>query len=144
MNDIARQLDDAVTDFLNNRAAEANWQNITTPGKWNNKQIIGHLIDSAHINLQRFVRCTYEERFKLIYYQEEWVQAQHYADFDPQELLLLWKLVNKQIVRVLANYPTDRWQITCDNNRGEPVYNTVEFIANDYIAHMLHHLNQLR
>jgi hypothetical protein len=102
------------------------------------------LIDSAHINLQRFVRCTYEERFKLIYYQEEWVQAQHYASADIDELLQLWQLVNKQIVRVLANYPAGRWQITCDNNKGEPVYNTVEFIASDYIAHMLHHLNQLK
>lgn len=144
MPNVAGQLDAAIKYFLDNDAAGVDWQNTVPTGKWNNTQIIGHLIDSAHINLQRFVRCTYQERFKLIYYQEEWVQAQHYADADPQELLLLWKLVNKQIVRVLANYPADRWQVTCDNNRGEPIYNTVAFIAEDYIAHMQHHLNQLK
>jgi hypothetical protein len=144
MPHIAEQITNIITDFLDNRSASINWQNTAAPGKWSNKQIIGHLIDSAHINLQRFVRCTYEEKFKLIYYQEEWVQAQHYAEADINNLLKLWELVNLQIARVLANYPADRWQITCDNNRGEPVYNTVEFIANDYVAHMVHHLNQLK
>jgi hypothetical protein len=144
MPNVAGQLDAAINHFLDKDAPWVDWQNTVPMGKWNNKQIIGHLIDSAHINLQRFVRCTYEERFKLIYYQEEWVQAQHYADADLQELLLLWKLVNKQIVRVLANYPADRWQVACDNNRGEPIYNTVAFIAEDYITHMQHHLNQLK
>ncbi|TFF34935.1 DinB family protein [Mucilaginibacter psychrotolerans] len=144
MPDIAERLNQAIDDFFEDRSPHVDWENSVLPGKWNNKEIIGHLIDSAHINLQRFVRCTYEERFKLIYYQDEWVKAQHYADADPQELLLLWKLVNKQIVRVLANYPADRWLVTCDNNMGQPVYNTVAFIAEDYVAHMQHHLNQLK
>ena len=144
MPHVAEQLTHTITDFLDNRSAGINWQNAPAPGKWSNKQIIGHLVDSAHINLQRFVRCTYEEKFKLIYYQEEWVQAQHYAEADIYNLLKLWELVNLQIARVLTNYPADRWQITCDNNRGEPVYNTVEFIANDYITHMVNHLNQLK
>lgn len=144
MPTISQQLDGVVTEFIDNRSPHINWQNTALPGKWSNKDIIGHLIDSAHINLQRFVRCTYEERFKLIYYQEKWVKAQHYAEANIEEVLKLWELVNRQIVRVLTNYPADRWQITCDNNRGEPVYNTVEFIANDYIAHMQHHLDQLK
>ncbi|OOQ62269.1 hypothetical protein BC343_00895 [Mucilaginibacter pedocola] len=139
-----QQLQAAISDFLENRVAAINWQNVAAPGKWNNKQIIGHLVDSAQINLQRFVRCTYEDGFKLIYFQEEWVEAQRYAEADINELLSLWKLINLQVVRVLVNYPVDRWQATCDNNRGEPVYNTVEFIAKDYVAHMQHHLNQLK
>jgi hypothetical protein len=144
MPTIADQLNNAVNNFLNHRSGEINWQNTPATGKWSNKQIIGHLIDSAQINLQRFVRCTYEENFKLIYFQNEWVEAQRYAEADMAELLTLWRLLNMQIIRVLANYPADRWQITCDNNRGEPVYNTVDFIANDYVAHLQHHLNQLK
>ena len=142
-NDIAKRLQLTVDDFLKDTAKPRDWARRPGPGKWSAKEIIGHLTDSAHVNLQRFVRCTYEDKFKLIYFQEEWVAAQHYQDADITELLELWRLVNMQVARVLDNYPADRWQATCDSNRGEPVYHTVEFLANDYIAHMQHHLNQI-
>jgi hypothetical protein len=143
MKETAQKLATVTDEFLTRRAANINWENQAAPGKWTNKQIIGHLIDSAHINLQRFVRCTYEEGFKLIYFQEEWVAAQHYEQADITELLKLWELVNRQIVRVLANYPADRARVKCDNGRYEPSLNTVAFLADDYIVHMQHHLNQL-
>jgi len=143
MKETAQKLTAAIDDFLNLRTSQINWDNQAAPGKWTNKQIIGHLIDSAHINLQRFVRCTYEEGFKLIYLQEEWVIAQHYHDADITGLLKLWELVNRQLVRVLANYPADRTQVKCDNGRYGPSFNTVAFLAEDYIVHMQHHLNQL-
>lgn len=144
MKDTALNLSNAIDDFLTHRAADVNWENNAAYGKWTNKEIMGHLVDSAQINLHRFVRCTYEEGFKLIYLQEEWVQAQHYCNADISDLLKLWELVNRQIVRVLENYPPERTQIKCDNGRDEPSLNTVEFLAADYIVHMQHHLNQLR
>lgn len=143
MKETAKKLTDVIDDFLTQKATSINWDNQAASGKWINKQIIGHLIDSAHVNLQRFVRCTYEEGFKLIYFQEEWVAAQHYQEADIAELLKLWELVNRQIVRVLTNYPAGRTQIKCDNGRYEPSFNTVAFLADDYIEHMQHHLNQL-
>jgi len=143
MKETAQKLTAAIDGFLTQKATSVNWENQAAPGKWTNKQIIGHLIDSAHINLQRFVRCTYEEGFKLIYFQEEWVMAQHYQDADITDLLKLWELVNRQIIRVLVNYPADRAQIKCDNGRYKPSFNTVAFLAEDYIEHMQHHLNQL-
>jgi hypothetical protein len=143
MKGTAQKLTAVIDAFLSRQVPSVNWENRAAPGKWTNKQITGHLIDSAHINLQRFVRCTYEEGFKLIYFQEEWVAAQHYQDADITELLKLWELVNRQIVRVLASYPANRTQIKCDNGRYEPSLNTVAFLAEDYIVHMQHHLNQL-
>jgi hypothetical protein len=143
MKETAQKLTTAIDEFLTRKAQFINWETHAAPGKWTNKQIIGHLIDSAHINLQRFVRCTYEEGFKLIYFQEEWVIAQHYQGADISELLKLWELVNLQIARVLANYPAERVQIKCDNGRYEPSFNTVTFLAEDYIEHMQHHLKQL-
>jgi hypothetical protein len=144
MIDIALQINNEVDTFLNGTSLKINWDNTADDGKWSNKEIIGHLIDSAHINLQRFVRCTYEDGFKLIYYQDEWVKAQHYKGADVAELLQLWKLVNRQIARVLTNYPNDRISATCDTSREGVTFNTVEFLANDYLAHMQHHLNQLK
>jgi hypothetical protein len=143
MNKISKELAETIDSFIYSIPNSLDWAHKSSPDKWSAKEIIGHLTDSAHINLQRFIRCTYEENFKLIYFQDEWVAAQHYQEADTTELLLLWRLVNKQIVRVLDNYPADRWQATCDSNRGEPVYHTVEFLANDYTRHLQHHLNQI-
>src|ERR1700745_2033093 len=110
----------AVDNFLqliHNKPVD--WAGRPSSGKWSNKEIIGHLCDSAMINLQRFVRCTYEENFKLIYEQDEWVAVQHYQEMDINDLLKLWRLLNQQIARVLGNYPTDRWQAQCDSSKKE-------------------------
>lgn len=110
------------------------------PEKWSKKEVIGHLIDSAQVNLQRFVRCTYEEGFGLTYKQVEWVEAARYQQADINQLIDLWALLNLQIVRVLENYPPDRLSARCDNSKREPNLQTVEWLAADYVEHMLHHL----
>jgi hypothetical protein len=120
------------------------WESQPVPGKWSNKEIIGHLTDSAQINLQRFVRCTYEENFKLVYAQDEWVKAQHYQDMEIADLLQLWRLLNLQIARVLDNYPSDRLSAKCDNSKKEVSLHTVEWLADDYLDHLQHHLNQIK
>jgi len=120
------------------------WELKPAPGKWSNKEIIGHLCDGAMINLQRFVRCTYEENFKLTYEQDKLVAAQHYQEMDVESLLELWRLLNLQIARVLTLYPADRWQTKCDNSKTDVQLHTVEFLAQDYVEHLKHHLNQIR
>jgi hypothetical protein len=144
MNMVTTQLISAIDRFIANLNKQLiNWERQPSPGKWSNKEIIGHLCDSAQINLQRFVRCTYEENFKLVYEQDEWVAAQHYQDMDVADLLQLWRLLNLQIARVLDKYPPDRWQIKCDNNKKEVSLHTVEWLAQDYVIHLRHHLNQI-
>jgi len=138
-----QNLNDTINDILNRDIDSIDWVTKPAPNKWSKKQIIGHLIDSAQANLQRFVRCTYEENFKLTYAQDEWVEAAHYQEADINELLGLWKLLNLQIARVLINYPVDRLQAQCDNSKIEPNLHTVEWLAADYVAHMQRHLKQL-
>ncbi|WP_295648301.1 hypothetical protein [uncultured Mucilaginibacter sp.] len=101
------------------------------------------MIDSAQINLQRFVRCTYEQNFKLVYAQDEWVATQRYNEAKAEDLLTLWRLLNKQIARVLLNYPVQQLQNTCDTGKTEVSLRTVEWLANDYVKHMEHHLEQI-
>jgi hypothetical protein len=120
------------------------WESKPAPNKWSNKEIIGHLCDSAMINLQRFVRCTYEENFKLVYEQEEWVAAQRYQEMDVKDLLELWRLLNLQITRVLEIYPADRWQIQCDSTKTEVDLHSVEWLAQDYVVHLEHHLDHIK
>jgi hypothetical protein len=143
MKKIARDLETAITAFLNSELLTKNWNYKAGPNRWSKKEIIGHLIDSAQINLQRFVRSTYTENFKVSYDQIEWVDAQHYIHADIGELLELWRLLNKQIIRVLENYPTDRLQVQCDTGKTSISFHTVEFLAQDYVNHLNHHLNAI-
>ncbi len=136
MIEIAVSITNTIQEFTEKGSKQVNWSINTSAGKWSPKEILGHLIDSAYINLQRFVRCTYESNFTLTYSQNEWVAAQNYQNADIAELLLLWRLINKQIITVLDNYPSESWNAVCNNH-------TVEFLTNDYIAHINHHINQI-
>jgi hypothetical protein len=143
MKKIAHELETILTNFLSSDILEKNWNYKAGPGRWSKKEIIGHLIDSAQINLQRFVRSTYTENFKVTYEQVEWVDAQHYVNADIHELLELWRLLNRQIVRVLENYPLHRLQVQCDTGKTAVSYHTVEFLAQDYVNHLNHHLKSI-
>jgi len=145
MNHVVPNIITTLDQFIKNtREQSIDWEHKPSAEKWSNKEIIGHLCDSAQINLQRFVRCTYEENFKLTYEQDEWVQAQHYQEMNVPDLLQLWRLLNLQITRVLHNYPPDRLQAKCDNSKKEVSLHTVEWLAQDYLNHLIHHLNQIR
>jgi hypothetical protein len=141
--DAITKLDNALNYFFQQDLKLIDWDDKPAADKWSKKQIIGHLIDSAQVNLQRFVRCTYEEGFKLIYDQEQWVKAQRYQDADVDMLLNLWKLINDQIIRVLKGYPADRSHIQCDTGKKEVSLHTVSWLALDYVDHLNHHLQQI-
>jgi len=137
------KINDAIVEFFQLEMGYIDWEYKPDPEKWSKKEVIGHLIDSAQINLQRFTRCTYEENFKLIYDQVEWVEAQKYQLADVGELLDLWRLLNKQIIRVLTNYPVDRFQAQCDTGKTAINLHQVEWLASDYGDHLIHHLKQI-
>lgn len=143
MNEVTNKLARIIDNVRQLKSRDINWTYKTSPAKWSKKEVIGHLIDSAQINLQRFVRCTYEENFRLTYEQVEWVAAARYQDANINDLIELWALLNLQIVRVLENYPADRLRARCDNSKQEPNLQTVEWLAADYIDHMLHHLKDI-
>ena len=145
MHPVTNQLTTTIDQFIQLTSKQnIGWENKPLPDKWSTKEIIGHLCDSAKINLQRFVRCTYEENFKLIYEQDEWVAAQRYQEMNIDDLLQLWRLLNLQITIVLDNYPPDRLQAQCDNSKKEITLHTVEWLAQDYLEHLRHHLIQIR
>ena len=143
MKEIAGELDKIIMNFLNAEILSKTWNYKAGPGKWSKKEIIGHLIDSAQINLQRFVRSTYSENFSLTYDQVEWVNAQQYISADIEELLQLWRLLNRQIIRVLENYPTHRLQVQSDTGKTNVSFHTVEHLAQDYLNHLNHHLKAI-
>jgi len=111
-------------------------------GKWVKKEILGHLIDSASNNEQRFVRAQMTER--LIwpgYDQDQWVAVEKHRERPWTELVQLWEQLNRHIVHVMANVPPDRLSTKCVIGDGDPV--TLEWLMSDYVRHLRHHLHQI-
>ena len=123
-------------------------------GAWSIKEIIGHLIDSAANNHQRFVRG--QQQTDLVfpgYEQDEWVKLQAYDAAPWNEIVALWESYNLHIARIMAAMPAsvrDRKharhnfhqigfrEFTAD----VPV--TLDDLMYDYVLHLQHHLAQIR
>jgi hypothetical protein len=111
-------------------------------GKWSKKEILGHLIDSASNNHQRFVRGQLSSEIKLPEYeQENWVRAQGYQTESWESLIALWKAYNFHLLHVAAAIPADRLSSLCFIGDNEPV--TLEFLVTDYVRHLKHHIQQI-
>jgi hypothetical protein len=109
------------------------------PAKWSKKQIIGHMIDSAQSNIRRFIIAQYEPVPHIVYNQDFWVAANDYQNWNEQELIELWFLLNRQITKIWTSLPSGAEQLEC---RSETVH-TIEWLANDYVKHLRHHLHQV-
>src|SRR3982750_4093367 len=73
---------------------------------WSPKQVVGHLIDSACNNHQRFVRFALSSGVDSPGYQQaEWVEVQQYAARPWLELLDLWSTYNRHLAHVIASVP---------------------------------------
>src|SRR3954470_3626060 len=78
------------------------------PGKWSPKEIIGHLIDSASNNHQRFVRAQFKDDLSFPgYEQEAWVSVQQYASEPWPQLIALWKNFNLHLAHLMSHVPED-------------------------------------
>lgn len=111
-------------------------------GKWSKKEILGHLIDSASNNHQRFVRAQLEDSLDFPgYTQTVWVEAQNYADESWTLLVDLWCAYNLHLAHIIANIPPEKLDIVCRIGGGDPV--RLEDLIAEYVKHLEHHLKQI-
>ena len=114
----------------------------TAPEVWSKKELLGHLIDSASNNHQRFVRLQLAEGLRLPKYEQEgWVRVQGYQAADWASLVALWRAYNLHLARLIRDASPDALQHTCHVGDGERV--TLQFLMEDYLVHLEHHLLQL-
>ena len=112
------------------------------PGGWSRKQVLGHLIDSASNNHQRFVRAALQGSLEFPGYdQEGCVRIQMIEAADWSTLITLWASYNHYLAHVIAHLPDSNRGATCRIGSNQPV--TLEFLAQDYLRHLLHHLAQI-
>lgn len=112
------------------------------PDAWSIKEIIGHLIDSAANNHQRFVRAQLLSELAFPgYEQDAWVRSQ-----DPQnrpwlELVEFWALYNRHLSHTISRIPESALNVPCRIGTNETV--TLRFLVEDYLVHLRHHLKQI-
>jgi hypothetical protein len=110
------------------------------PGRWSGKEILGHLIDSASNNIQRFIRGQYENETSIVYEQDTWVLLNGYQEAPLSELITLWYLMNRQIMRIIEKMPAENpGKIILINDQPR----SLGWILEDYVRHMKHHLDQI-
>jgi len=124
------------------RIDEATASKRPVPGKWSKKEILGHLIDSAANNHQRFVRLQLYPRIDLPGYDgDEWVRVQAYQDQSWPEIIELWRRYNTQLASVIRNVKPEALRHVWHTPDGKAL--DFEFIMRDYVVHLQHHLDQI-
>jgi hypothetical protein len=122
--------------------SEAHSAEPISPGKWSRRELIGHLIDSASNNHQRFVRAQiYGGVTFPDYDQNEWVEGQGYGDESWADLVMLWKGYNLHLLHIISRMSGDVLDTLCSIGNNEPV--TLRSLVEDYFGHVKHHLTQL-
>ena len=112
-------------------------------GGWTRKQIVGHLLDSAANNRQRFVRAAIDGHYAGPQYgQDAWVAAHGYATQTWATLLRWWQVEHEVLAATVDRIPEDRLRAVCVVGEDAPV--SLRFLIEDYIRHQRWHLAQLK
>jgi hypothetical protein len=111
-------------------------------GGWSRRQVLGHLIDSASNNHQRFVRAALQPSLEFPGYdQEGCVRVEAPQEVDWPLLISLWANYNRFLAHIIAHLPASKRETVCRIGDGPPV--SLQFVISDYLTHLLHHLGQI-
>ena len=148
LREAIRRADPALRALPADRAARR-----PEPGKWSPVEIIGHLVDSASNNHQRFVRARFRADLRFDGYdQDAWVDAQRWGGAPWTDVLDLWRAFNLHLARVIEATPGDVLDAPrADHNLDDigwelvPAHEpaTLGYFMRDYVGHLRHHLRQI-
>lgn len=110
------------------------------PKKWSKKEVIGHLSDSAIVNLERFLQIQNEASPYVVttYDQVQWVALQGYQELPIEDILMLWTSINKKIMYVLNHLDEETLAQPCVMNQQQ---RTLGWLIEEYMQHLAHHIH---
>lgn len=110
---------------------------------WSPKQELGHLIDSATNNHQRFVRAALADEYRGPgYAQTAWVEINEYQETAWADIVSIWYQYNSLLVRTIRNIAQNKLATPCFIGEVK-ASQTLGFLIEDYVLHMRHHLDHL-
>ena len=124
-------------------ALDTDWVHVKPAvDRWSISEVVGHLVDSACNNHQRFVRAQYCDVLVFPKYeQNEWVSTANYRHCDWDSLVQLWYHYNRQIAVLVRNIPDSKLPTPCTITPYETC--TLGFLVTDYLDHLHHHFDKL-
>ena len=145
INFYSYQIEETIKETKKLHMININWDYgfKSSTDKWSKNEILGHLIDSAINNLKRFTECQFSNEPYLVtaYNQDELVKLNKYQERKFDDLLKLWCHLNKQIAFIFKDISEE--QLKTKINLYDLSICDLEFLIEDYITHMKHHLNQI-
>src|SRR5580698_3824709 len=112
------------------------------PGGWSRKQVLGHLIDSASNNHQRFVRAVLADGLEFPAYDTPGSVRVQALDSAAWPILVdLWASYNRYLAHVIRHLPDAKLEVVCRIGSNAPV--SLRYLAEDYVVHLVHHLDQI-
>lgn len=110
--------------------------------EWSLKEIIGHLVNSASNNHQRFVGLQTVGEMVFPEYQKhhlEWIGLERLNELEFSGLFLLWKQYNLLMAHIITNIDStklENYLVMPDKTV------SLQVLVNDYVRHLKLHLNQ--
>lgn len=151
LEDFKQTIDTASPQLL--KLSEAEAEQPRAEDHWSSKQILGHLIDSAANNHARFVLGQLKDDLLFPGYdQDGWVKTNHYQEAAWPQLVELWRLYNLHLVHLMDHADKAKMSTQCTlHTLQEIAFKTVpqseavtlEYLMQDYVVHLKHHLNQI-
>jgi hypothetical protein len=121
---------------------EPRWRQPYAPGKWTRIEVLGHLLDSAAHNHQRFARALHADSLVAPGYDgDAQVRVQRYGEAPAAVVVEAWSAYNRLLGFVLAQIPEEKEQTSCSIASFPAM--TLREVSFDYVAHLEHHLRQI-
>lgn len=125
----------------------------TSSDAWAPIEVIGHLVDSAANNHQRFVRAQFTDDLVFPGYEQDgWVSVQKYRAESWPDLIQLWSSYNLHLLHLASVIPENILTKSREkHNLDQLAFKTVsadkpttlEYFIRDYVDHLRHHLGQI-
>jgi hypothetical protein len=113
------------------------------PAEWSCKEVLGHLVNSASNNQQRFLGLQFVDEMPFPPYQNfhlHWMTVEKFNELKFAGLFILWKQYNVVMAHIIANIAPGKLDNTFNMEDGRKI--PLKALAADYVKHLKIHLGQ--